>query len=224
MDAGLHPGNIKSKQSRGRQTPWVTPGARPAGGCSCHSVLLHHLLCTRTTDGVKPDKPEVIKVRKRCRRFWERDVLQRSSHSIKACELLASSWAESRGIACVKPHLAPWGRCGKNGLQYNTWTKKKPKKNQKKGRSFLVLARVQLPLLAAACCVVPHLSTFICIQPKELELNQEPGYALVMAQSNYIKIALTGQKSFICSYLCTQQHMKDYLQALQGAFRSNSWK
>lgn len=83
----------------------------------------------------------------------------------------------------MSPHVAPWGhRCGEK----KTPTQHMNQKN-KKGRSSLVLARVQLPLLTAACCVVPHLRVFIWIQLKELKPNQEPGYVPVMAQCNYKK-------------------------------------
>lgn len=66
-------------------------------------------------------------------------------------------------------------------------------KKNKKGRSSLVLARVQLPLLTAARCVVPHLSVFIWIQAKELEPNQKPGYVPVMVQPNHTKQPTPGR-------------------------------
>lgn len=135
MDAGLHPGNIKSKQSWGRQTPWVMPGVQPDGGWSCHSVLFHQLLCRKSRDGVKPDKPEVIKVRKHCQRFWERYVLERrSSHSIKPCKLHTSR-TETRSIARVKWRRRPmWHLEGTGVVKKGSNSTHEPKKQ--KGKKF----------------------------------------------------------------------------------------
>lgn len=63
----------------------------------------------------------------------------------------------------------------KKGSNTTTWIK---------GRRTLVLARAQLPLLTAARRVVPHLTIFTWVQPKELESNQQSRYVPGMAQSN----------------------------------------
>lgn len=92
------------------------------------------------------------------------------------------------------------------------WGKKRLEQDARiKGRSTLLLARVQLPPLPASRCVVPHLTAFIRLQPKELESNQQSRYAPAMAQSNKKPLALAWQKLIFRSYLCKQEHVKECL-------------
>lgn len=100
-------------------------------------ALFHRLLQGRTTDGVKPDKPEFILVGKRAE--------EKSSRSINPCELGGETGdvthvelKKRRRMRCVE------GRYGKKRLRGDT---------RIKGRRALFLARVQLPPLSAA----PHL-------------------------------------------------------------------
>lgn len=129
MDAGLHLGNIKSKQSRGRQTPWVTPGARPGGGRSCHPILFQQLLCRGTAEGLNLTNLKSIKLGNTVEDFgnamyWRGGAATPPSPvSSTQAGLKPGSIAGGKG----KPssHVAPWGhRCGEKRLQHNTRTKK----------------------------------------------------------------------------------------------------
>lgn len=92
-----------------------------------------HLIPTasvqRDSRGVKPDKPEVIKVRKRCRRFWERYVLERrSSHPTKP----RASRTETGGIAGGKEkHHPMWHLGGTGVVKKGSNTTQEPEKTKR---------------------------------------------------------------------------------------------
>lgn len=115
--------------------------------------------------------------------YWRGGAATPSSPASSAQAGLKPAASHTREVKTLA-RVAPWGhRCGEKKAPTQHMNPKKTKREE----VLSVLARVQLPLLPAARCVVPHLSVFIWIQPKELEPNQKPGYAPVMAQSNYKK-------------------------------------